>query len=46
MWQGIIDVVQEWNGHAIPIDVNVAAMRDPSAHPAPPTESLPARDAR
>jgi hypothetical protein len=36
MWQGVLNVIEEWNGHALPIDVNVAAMRDPSAHPAPP----------
>jgi hypothetical protein len=41
MWQGLIDVIQEWNGYSIPIDVNVAAMRDPSAHPAPPPAQPP-----
>jgi hypothetical protein len=30
VWQGVLDVVQEWNGHALPIDVNVAAVPDPS----------------
>ena len=30
MWQGMLDVVQEWNGHSLPIDVNVAAVPDPS----------------
>jgi len=30
MWQGLLDVVEEWNGHALPIDVNVAAVPDPS----------------
>jgi hypothetical protein len=35
MWQGVLNVIEEWNGHALPIDVNVAAMRDPSAQPAP-----------
>ncbi len=30
MWQGLLDVVQEWNGHELPIDVNVAAVPDPS----------------
>ena len=30
MWQGVLDVVQEWNGHRLPIDVNVAHVPDPS----------------
>jgi hypothetical protein len=30
MWQGLLDVVQEWNGHELPIDVNVAQVPDPS----------------
>jgi hypothetical protein len=30
MWQGVIDVVEKWNGYALPIDVNVAAVPDPS----------------
>jgi hypothetical protein len=30
VWQGMLDVVQKWNGHALPIDVNVAAVPDPS----------------
>jgi len=30
MWQGMLNVVQEWNGHSLPIDVNVAAVPDPS----------------
>jgi hypothetical protein len=30
MWQGMLNVVEEWNGHALPIDVNVAAVPDPS----------------
>jgi hypothetical protein len=30
MWQGMLDVVQEWNGHKLPIDVNVSAVPDPS----------------
>lgn len=30
MWQGVLDVVQEWNGHRLPIDVNVAQVPDPS----------------
>jgi hypothetical protein len=32
----VLNVIEEWNGHALPIDVNVAATRDPSAHPAAP----------
>jgi hypothetical protein len=31
MWQGVLDVVQEWNGYRLPIDVNVAAVPNPSA---------------
>ena len=30
VWQGVLDVVQEWNGHRLPIDVNVAHVPDPS----------------
>ena len=30
MWQGMLDVVEEWSGHRLPIDVNVAAVPDPS----------------
>jgi hypothetical protein len=30
VWQGMLDVVQEWNGHSLPIDVNVAQVPDPS----------------
>lgn len=30
VWQGVLDVEQTWNGHRIPIDVNVAAKRSPS----------------
>jgi hypothetical protein len=30
VWQGVLDVTQTWNGHRIPIDVNVAASRSPS----------------
>jgi hypothetical protein len=30
MWQGVLDVVQEWSGHELPIDVNVAAWKDPT----------------
>jgi hypothetical protein len=30
VWQGLLDVVQEWNGHELPIDVNVAQVPDPS----------------
>lgn len=31
VWQGILDVVQTHNGVRLPIDVNVAAVRSPSA---------------
>lgn len=30
VWQGVLDVVQEWRGHRLPLDVNVAAVPDPS----------------
>jgi hypothetical protein len=30
VWQGVIDIVQEWNGVELPIDVNVAQVPDPS----------------
>lgn len=30
MWQGILDIVEEWNGYSLPIDVNVAQSPDPS----------------
>jgi hypothetical protein len=30
VWQGLLDVVQEWSGHELPIDVNVAAVPDPT----------------
>ena len=30
VWQGVLDVVQEWNGHELPIDVNISAVPDPS----------------
>jgi hypothetical protein len=30
MWQGILDVVEEWNGYSLPIDVNVSAVPNPS----------------
>ena len=29
-WQGVLDVVQTWNGVSLPIDVNVAAVPSPS----------------
>ena len=35
MWQGVIDIVEEWNGHSLPIDVNVSELRDPSQTSAP-----------
>ena len=31
IWQGILDTKQTWNGHRIPIDVNVAALPSPSS---------------
>jgi len=31
IWQGVLDVNQTWNGHEIPIDVNVAALPSPSS---------------
>jgi hypothetical protein len=30
VWQGLLDVVEEWNGHRLPIDVNVAHVPNPS----------------
>lgn len=30
VWQGVLDVVQEWNGHRLPIDVNVSQVPNPS----------------
>jgi hypothetical protein len=37
MWQGVLDVVQEWKGFKLPIDVNLSYLQNPSApeHPAP-----------
>jgi len=32
VWQGILDIAQTWNGHKLPIDVNVAAVPNPSSH--------------
>jgi hypothetical protein len=32
VWQGILDVVQDWNGHKVKIDVNVAQTPSPSLH--------------
>ena len=32
VWQGVLDVEQTWNGHKIPIDVNVSATKSPSAN--------------
>jgi hypothetical protein len=31
VWQGVLDIEQEWAGHKIPIDVNVARTTSPSA---------------
>jgi hypothetical protein len=36
IWQGILDVTQTWNGHEIPIDVNVASLPSPSGVVAEP----------
>ena len=40
IWQGVLDVDQTWNGHKIPIDVNVAALPSPSAVVAEVAEAL------
>jgi hypothetical protein len=32
VWQGILDVVQDWSGHKVKIDVNVAQTPSPSLH--------------
>jgi Domain of unknown function (DUF1906) len=32
IWQGILDVVQDWDGHKVKIDVNVAESPSPSLH--------------
>jgi hypothetical protein len=32
VWQGILDVVQDWSGHKVKIDVNVAETPSPSLH--------------
>jgi hypothetical protein len=29
-WQGMLDIVEEWNGQALAIDVNVSQVPDPS----------------
>jgi hypothetical protein len=31
MWQGVLDVVQEWKGFKLPIDVNLSNVANPSA---------------
>lgn len=31
-WQGVLDVTQSWGGFRLPIDVNVAAVPNPSSH--------------
>ena len=31
MWQGALDVVEEWKGYKLPIDVNVSYLPNPSA---------------
>jgi hypothetical protein len=40
IWQGVLDVTQTWNGHKIPIDVNVAALPSPSSVVAEISEAL------
>jgi hypothetical protein len=30
LWQGKLDVVEIWKGYRLPLDVNIAAVRDPS----------------
>lgn len=32
MWQGVLDVVREHNGHRLLVDINVAAVPSPSEH--------------
>ncbi|MDQ3950446.1 MAG: site-specific integrase, partial [Gemmatimonadota bacterium] len=32
VWQGVLDVVQEWSGHKVKIDVNVAQTPSPSLY--------------
>jgi hypothetical protein len=32
VWQGVLDVTQTWAGFRLPIDVNVAAVPNPSSH--------------
>ena len=41
VWQGVLDVEQTWNGHKIPIDVNVAATHNPSAEAPQPGLQVP-----
>lgn len=41
VWQGVLDVEQTWNGHKIPIDVNVAATHNPSAEVPQPGAQVP-----
>jgi hypothetical protein len=31
VWQGVLDIYEKRNGVKLPIDVNVASMRSPSA---------------
>jgi hypothetical protein len=40
VWQGILDVEQTWNGHKIPIDVNVSSSKNPSAVSRPPADRV------
>jgi len=37
VWQGVLDVVEEWKGFKLPLDVNVAHVPSPSSHENPPT---------
>lgn len=32
VWQGVLDIVEEWKGFKLPIDVNVARVPSPSSH--------------
>jgi guanyl-specific ribonuclease Sa len=32
VWQGVLDVVEEWKGFKLPLDVNVARVPSPSSH--------------
>jgi hypothetical protein len=32
VWQGVLDVVEEWKGFKLPVDINVARVPSPSSH--------------